>query len=60
MFDDIVNKKPSKEKFKDALIASGIGKCKQCSSYQSSNGLCNKITKIVHPEQIGCLDFKNK
>jgi hypothetical protein len=61
MFDDIFSKKPSKEKtIQDALAASGVGKCRECTAYQNTNGLCNKIVKIVHPDQIGCLDFQKK
>ena len=59
MFDDIIIDE-EEISMDDILVSVGIGKCGECNYYQLNNGLCQKITKIVHPDQIGCLDFIDK
>jgi hypothetical protein len=60
MFDDVINPQEEEINMDHILAESGVGKCGECKFHQIANGLCQKIIKIVHPDQIGCLDFIEK
>jgi hypothetical protein len=60
MFDDLIDSEEEEISIEHILADSGIGKCGECNFYQIANGLCQKIIKIVHPDQVGCLDFIEK
>lgn len=60
MYDDLLTPQEEEISMDEILTASGIGKCGECNFYQLANGLCQKIIKIVHPDQVGCLDFIEK
>lgn len=60
MFDDLVREETEIEA-RDRIYGKDgwIGKCRECAHINEKD-LCRILIKIVHPEMIGCLNFKSK
>lgn len=59
MYDDLLRE----EEFtiEKILESTGIGKCRECHNFSNNgNDVCSVIRKVVHPDQIGCLDFHSE
>lgn len=58
MFDDLIDEPTEEElNIEDIIAMTDVGKCSACQNYQNHNSVCSQITKVVHPDQMGCLDF---